>query len=86
MFDILDPVIQKERRGRVMALVWIGVAIIGGVISIALLLNFFEWLSFFQKELRRINGEIERTEGRERAHWKKRKKRLLLSIIPFVRY
>ena len=69
-----------------MTYVWVGLAIVGVVVGITLLLNFLEWITFFQKELRHINGEIARTSGRERAHWKKRKKRLLLSIIPFVKY
>ena len=69
-----------------MVYVWVGVAIIGAIVAVALLLNFLEWITFFKKELRRINGEIQRTDGREREHWKKRKKRLLLSILPFFRY
>lgn len=69
-----------------MTLVWIGLAFIGAVLAIAILINLFEWITFFRKELRHLNGEIQRTSGRERAYWKKRKKRLLLSIIPFVKY
>ena len=44
------------------------------------------WFQAFRKELRYINSEISRTTGRERAHWERRKKRLLLSLIPFVGY
>ena len=40
----------------------------------------------FLRELRYLNQEIARTEGRERQHYIRRKKRLLLSLIPFVRY
>ena len=40
----------------------------------------------FQKELKHLNLEIGRTSGREQRYWQRRKKRLLLSLIPFVRY
>lgn len=44
------------------------------------------WLSWFCQELRYINDEIKRNEGKEQQRWIKRKRRLLLSLIPFVRY
>ena len=40
----------------------------------------------FRDELEYLNMEIQRTEGRERAHWEKKKRKLWLSLIPFVRY
>lgn len=40
----------------------------------------------FSKELKRINLEIRRTRGEEQKYWKSRKRRLWLSLIPFVRY
>ena len=40
----------------------------------------------FTHELRLIKTEIRRTSGRERRYWKKRKRRLWLSWIPFVPY
>lgn len=46
-------------------------------------------ISYFQEfrlELKSLNCEIERTEGRERKYWKKRRRRLWLSLIPFVKY
>lgn len=39
----------------------------------------------FFRELRYLNQEIGRTTGREQ-HYIHRKKRLFLSLIPFVRY
>lgn len=44
------------------------------------------WIRWFRQELKYINSEIGRNEGREKERWKRRKKRLLLSIIPFVKY
>ncbi|MBQ4066142.1 MAG: hypothetical protein IJD22_00730 [Clostridia bacterium] len=67
-------------------IVWVAVGAVALVILTAILLNIIEWAGFFSKELRRINGEIERSEGAERRHWQKRKKRLFLSILPFVKY
>lgn len=50
------------------------------IIRLALTINDF------QTELKYINGEIRRTSGKEREHWKKKKRRLWLSLLPFVRY
>ncbi|MBQ8696125.1 MAG: hypothetical protein IJ519_00230 [Clostridia bacterium] len=43
-------------------------------------------LHYFQMELRYLNNEISRTDGAEREMWKRRRRRLWLSLIPFVRY
>ncbi len=53
---------------------------------IGLLVAFVSWLNKFQKELNRLNLEINRTRGEEREHWKRQKRRLWLSIIPFFKY
>jgi len=64
-----------------------GLAILVAIIVLAgLLLHFFVWLYAFMRELRTINIEIGRTEGEDKRHWIRRKRRLWLSIIPFVRY
>ena len=47
---------------------------------------FLPWLRDFRHEMRYINMEIQRNRGREREHWIKRKRRLWLSILPFVKY
>lgn len=44
------------------------------------------FLNDFSFELKRINCEINRTEGDERCHWIRKRRRLWLSLIPFVRY
>ena len=43
-------------------------------------------ITSFHEELKFINMEIQRTEGREHAHWVKKRRRLWLSLLPFVRY
>ncbi|MBQ6848786.1 MAG: hypothetical protein IJN76_01875 [Clostridia bacterium] len=53
---------------------------------ILFLLWFVPRLLGFLEELRYINMEIGRTDGREQAHWIKKKKKLWLSWIPFYPY
>ena len=55
--------------------------------SVVILLSL-PWLAWFQQELKYINTEIERNEGntKEQARWKRRKKRLWLSILPGRHY
>lgn len=55
------------------------IAFIGILIAARIVLFFRS----FNKELRYINGEIERSAGGEQARWKRARKRLLLSLIPF---
>ena len=48
---------------------------------------FASFLNKFQRELRHINSRIEQSiSERERMHYIRRRRRLLLSLIPFVRY
>ena len=65
---------------------WILIALFGIVIGIGLLVAFASWLNDFSHELRYLNSEIGRTDGSEQRYWKRQKRRLWLSIIPFVRY
>lgn len=60
--------------------------VIAGIILILAIIKGYIVLQAFLRELRYLNNEIGRTEGRERQHYIRRKKRLLLSLIPFVRY
>ena len=62
--------------GGLLAVLLIGVFLIAAVIA----------TMDFQKELKHLNLEIGRTSGREQRYWQRRKKRLWLSLIPFVRY
>ena len=40
----------------------------------------------FRRELKYINLEIGRTYGEEREDWKRKRRRLWLSLLPFVKY
>lgn len=64
----------------------IAALVIIGIILVLAVIRSYIVLQAFLRELRYLNNEINRTEGREREHYIRRKKRLLLSIIPFVRY
>lgn len=44
------------------------------------------FINDFSSELRYLNNEIGRTTGAERRHWIRQRRRLWLSLIPFVKY
>ena len=56
-----------------------------GIVVLAIAAPYLNW---FRRELKFINTEIERNKENEREQnrWKRRKRRLLLSLIPFVKY
>jgi hypothetical protein len=47
---------------------------------------FALWLKDFQSELRYLTKELRRTEGEERKYWLRKRRKLWLSILPFVKY
>ena len=48
---------------------------------------FSSFLNKFQRELKHINSRIEQSVNeRERGHYIRRRRRLWLSLIPFVKY
>lgn len=56
------------------------------VIGVVLAIVIARWQFKFKRELRYLAIEIERTEGKEREYWIHRKRKLWMSLIPFVRY
>lgn len=42
-------------------------------------------LERFLEDLRYVNMEIRRSSARERKYWRRRRRRLWLSLLPFVR-
>ena len=60
------------------------------IVGLMILLGAVVWLARFindfSGELRTINMEIRRTEGRERRHWIRTRRRLWLSLLPFYKY
>ncbi|MBR2010797.1 MAG: hypothetical protein IKA06_03515 [Clostridia bacterium] len=65
--------------GTVIAL---GACLLVGILTIFLVMRLPE----FKRELWYINMEIERSDEEEKQVWKKQKQKLLLSLIPFVKY
>ena len=66
--------------------IYIGLGILGVLALIFVVAVFIPWLQDFRHELKYLNSEIQRTEGREQRHWIKKKKRLMRSILPFFHY
>lgn len=53
------------------------------IFAIALVVGMTMKINGFSRELDYLNREIARTEGEEREHWKREKRRLWLSLLPF---
>ena len=66
-------------------LYWL-IGIVAAIILFGLLVGLCLFINDFSQELKYINCEINRTSGGERRYWKRQKRRLWLSLIPFVKY
>ena len=60
--------------------------VFAALFAILLLVSLAKFINEFTHELRYLNCEIGRTEGDERKYYIRRKRRLWLSILPFVKY
>lgn len=65
---------------------WILVGIIAIPILLGLLVGLCLFINDFSSELRYINCEIHRTSGLERRYWIRKRRKLWLFLIPFVKY
>ena len=79
---------DKQKEPVVDDQTFIVVAIIGGaVLAAVLFVALAVWLPKFQRELKRVNRKLaEAKNERERQHYIRRRRRLWLSLIPFVPY
>ena len=66
-------------------LYWL-IGIVAAIILLILLVGFCMFINDFSQELKYINCEIRRNTGSERRYWIRRRRRLWLSLIPFVKY
>ena len=66
-------------------LYWL-IGIVAAFFLIIVLFGLVCFINDFSQELRYLNIEIRRTDGAERRHWIRQRRRLWLSLIPFVRY
>ena len=60
-------------------------AIIALFVVVFLIIGLAVKISVFSRERNYINTEIERTTGAERRYWKREKRRLWLSLLPFYK-
>ena len=59
------------------------------MIAVVAIVAWLMWILLrpdFVREMRILNMEISRTKGESQAFWKMRRRRLWLSLIPFVKY
>lgn len=62
------------------------VALTGAFLLILLVCSVIINVRGFVKKLRHIDREIQRAEPKEKVLWLRRRRRLWLSLLPFVRY
>ena len=62
------------------------VGIIAALIAILWIVWIILKLEKFRWELKRLNIEIGRTTGEEQKRWRALRRKLWLSLIPFIRY
>ena len=60
--------------------------VIGVLFLFFLIAEIVMTLQRFTKDLARLNREIHRSHPRDKAYWLKKRRRLWLSLIPFVPY
>ena len=65
--------------------VWL-IGTLTAFILIGLTIRLALFFRDFSRELILLNMEIRRTEGREQQHYMRQRRRLWLSLLPFVRY
>lgn len=54
--------------------------------GVFVLLCVWQWFLDFRQELHYLNSEIRRTHGAEQRYWIEKRKKLWLSILPFIKY
>lgn len=67
------------------AIVWFVVILVAIVCLVVMLIGLAISIRDFSDQLKYINNEIKRTSGAERKHYLKKRRRLWLSLIPFVK-
>ena len=65
---------------------YILIGIVAIIVIIFVICVLCQFINNFSLELRYLNNEIKRTRGAERIYWIRRRRRLWLSLIPFIKY
>lgn len=60
--------------------------IIAGILIAFVLGALIQHLTYFIQELCYLNKEIQCTSGAERKYWLRQRRRLWLSLLPFMKY
>lgn len=60
--------------------------VLGVIILVVILGAAMSSLVLFLQELRYLNKEVRSTSGAERKRWIRQRRRLWLSLLPFVKY
>lgn len=81
--DILRSMLQLSETDPDIGLM---IGLIAVIVLPVLLFSLARLVTDFSAELRLLNIEINRSEGAEREHYIRQRRRLWLSLIPFVRY
>lgn len=62
------------------------VSLVAILILFFLLIVVLSFFNDFYRELHYLNIEIRRTVGTERKYWIRKRRKLWLSVLPFVKY
>ena len=65
---------------------WWLIGMLAAFILGSLLVGLCVFLHDFSRELKYINSEIERTTGSEQRYWRRKRRRLWLSLFLFSKY
>lgn len=76
--------VEQTSSGDIALIVLVG--IVGLIVFFGILLTLVSFVDAFSGELRYLNMEIGRTEGVERRYYIIQRRRLWLSLLPFIRY
>lgn len=66
--------------------IYLLVGILAAAIVFGLMYNLGTFINEFSQELRYLNNEIKRSRGSERKYYISKRRRLWLSLIPFIKY
>lgn len=86
MKDTLDALTNKlEVAPMSESDIWL-IGIFAALILVVVTIRFALFICDFSEELRYLNMEIARSEEEERRYYVRERRRLWLSLIPFIKY
>lgn len=72
--------------GDIGAAQWMCIVVVAAVVLVGSIVALADFINDFLSELKYLSCEIARTSGEEREFWIRKRRRLWLSWVPFVRY